>query len=88
MDITPSPAFCAACRIVLGGDTPNIVLPALRTAIGHEIRRIHGEILNGKRAIQLPLDPPAGAMRPDPLMALTLQQTAERGAKRRRRGND
>ena len=22
MDITPSPEFCAACRIVLGGDTP------------------------------------------------------------------
>jgi hypothetical protein len=39
MDITPSPAFCAACRIVLSGDTPDIVIPALRTALKRDIDR-------------------------------------------------
>ena len=41
MDITPSSEFCAACRIVLGGDTPDIVIRALRTELGHEIEQVH-----------------------------------------------
>ena len=76
MDITPSPAFCAACRIVLGGDTPD---RALRTELRRAIERVHRDIVDGRRAVVLPLDPPAGAQPPDPAMLLTIQQAAEEG---------
>ena len=39
MDITPSPEFCAAYRIVLTCDMPDIVIPALRTELSREIER-------------------------------------------------
>jgi hypothetical protein len=77
MDITPSPEFCAAARIVLGGDTPNIVIPALRTKLGAKIEQIHSEILEGKRVISFPPVPPAGALEPLPHM---LQPSRKRRA--------
>jgi hypothetical protein len=76
MDITPSPEFCAAARIVLGGDTPNIVIPALRTKLGAKIEQIHSEILEGKRVISFPLVPPAGALEPLPHMLQAVQEAA------------
>jgi hypothetical protein len=76
MDITPSPEFCAAARIVLGGDTPNIVIPALRTKLGAKIEQIHSEILEGKRVISFPLVPPAGALAPLPHMLQAVQEAA------------
>jgi hypothetical protein len=77
MDITPSKEFCAACRIVLGGDTPNIVIPALRTNPGDEIQRINAEIVDGKRVVQFPLDPPAGTLNPPPHMLEAVQKAVE-----------
>jgi hypothetical protein len=66
MDITPSPEFCAACRIVLGGDT-----------LGADIDQVHADILAGKRAVSLPLDPPAGTLEPWPHTLLAVQQAVE-----------
>jgi hypothetical protein len=50
MDITPSPEFLAACRIVLGGDSPTIVLSAIMNSGPEldEIRRVHAEIVELK----------------------------------------
>jgi hypothetical protein len=78
MDITPSPEFCAACRVILGGDTPDIVIAALRTTLRADIDQVHADIVSGKRVIQLPLDPPAGTLEPWPHMLLAVQRAAER----------
>jgi hypothetical protein len=78
MDITPSKEFCAACRIVLGGDTPNVVIPAMRTTARERIREIHAEIVVGKRVVEWPLDPPAGTLEPPPHMLKAMQDAAER----------
>ena len=67
-----------ACRIALGGDTPDIVIPALRTALRRDIEQVHKDILDGRRTVVLPLDPPVGTLQPDPLLLLTIQPTAER----------
>ena len=77
MDITPSPEFCAACRVILGGDTPDIVIPALRTSLRRDIDRVHQDILEGRRTVVLPLDPPAGTQAPLPHMLLAVQRAAE-----------
>jgi hypothetical protein len=77
MDITPSVKFCAACRIALGGDTPNIVIPALRTTLSANIQRAYDDILAGRRTVQLPLEPPAGTLEPHPNMLALVQQAAE-----------
>jgi hypothetical protein len=47
IDITPPPAFCAACRYVLGADDPATVFGAIRRG-GKPIKRvelIHAAIL-------------------------------------------
>jgi hypothetical protein len=77
MDITPSPEFCAACRIILGGDTPDIVIPALRTRLKRDIDRVHDDIVAGRRVVVFPLDPPAGTQAPLPRMLLAVQRAAE-----------
>jgi hypothetical protein len=64
MDFTLSPEFCAACRIILGGDTPDIVILALRTATAEAIHRVHADIREGRCDVTLPLDPPAGTLAP------------------------
>jgi ribosomal protein L37AE/L43A len=74
MDITPSPEFCQACRIVLGGDTPDIVVAALRTSAADRIREIEIEILAGRRGFVGPLDPPAGTLAPLPHMLKAIQE--------------
>ena len=78
MDITPSKEFCAACRIVLGGDTPDIVILALRTELADRIRQIQSDILEGKRVVEWPLDPPAGTLAPMPHMLKAVQDAAGR----------
>jgi hypothetical protein len=40
MNIGPSPAYCAACRYVLGGDDPRTVIGAIRQG-GRPIERVH-----------------------------------------------
>ena len=82
MDITPSPEFCAACRIILGGDTPDIVIPALRTALKRDIDRVHADIVAGRRVVVFPLDPPAGTQPPLPHMLLAVEQAAARAGRR------
>ena len=77
MDITPSLEFCAACRIVLGGDTPDIVIPPLRTSFKRDIDRVHDDIVAGRRVVVFPLDPPAGTQSPLPHMLSVVQQAAE-----------
>ena len=79
MDITPSPEFCAVCRIVLGGDTPDIVMPALlRTRLKRDIDRVHDDIVAGRRVVVFPLDPPSrGTQAPLPRMVLAVQRAAE-----------
>jgi hypothetical protein len=76
MDITPSPEFCAACRIVLGGDTPDIVLPALQTSLAARIGELQDEIVKGKRVIDFPLVPPAGTLAPLHHMLASIQDAA------------
>jgi hypothetical protein len=76
MDITPSPEFCQACRIVLGGDTPDIVVAALRTSAADRIREIEIEILAGRRGFVGPLDPPAGTLAPLHHMLASIQDAA------------
>ena len=76
LDITPSPEFCQACRIVLGGDTPDVVTPALRTDAADRIHQIHAEILEGKRPFMGPLDPPAGTLAPLPHMRKAILEAA------------
>ena len=83
MDITLSPEFCAACRIVLGGDTPDIVIPALRTAAAEAIHRVHADIREGRRDVTLPLDPPAGTLAPPAHMLAHIKEAVEeRGSSR------
>ncbi|MGA8445530.1 MAG: hypothetical protein WB766_10085 [Roseiarcus sp.] len=76
MDITPSPEFCAACRVILGGDTPDIVIPALRTTLRSDIQRVYDDIVAGRRVVVFPLDPPAGTQPPLPHMLLEVQKAA------------
>jgi hypothetical protein len=76
MDINPSPKFCQACHIVLGGDTTDIVVPALRTSAADRIREIEAEILDGRRVFVGPLDPPAGTLAPMPHMPKAILEVA------------
>ncbi len=83
MDITLSPEFCAACRIILGGDTPDIVIVALRTAAAEAIHRVHADIREGRRDVTLPLDPPAGTLAPPAHMLAYIHEAfEERGSSR------
>jgi hypothetical protein len=47
MDIKPTPEFCTACRIVLGGDDPATVLTAIREDDPRfeQVLRLHAEIV-------------------------------------------
>jgi hypothetical protein len=57
VDIIPSPEFAAACRILLSGDTPDIIDAVFRTPPLHQdVKRIKADILAGRRAVSFPLD--------------------------------
>jgi len=48
MDITPSPEYLEACRVVPGDDSPQIVLTLIMTGspVMDEVRRVHAEIVD------------------------------------------
>jgi hypothetical protein len=65
VDIIPSPEFAAACRILLSGDTPDIIDAVFRTPPLHQdVKRIKADILAGRRAVSFPLDPPPAECSP------------------------
>jgi hypothetical protein len=65
MDTTPSPEFCHACRVILGGDTSDLVIPAMRDPVLSQLlQQIYADLVEGRLPMPLlPLDPPAGTMR-------------------------
>ncbi len=64
MDITPAPEFLEACRRVLGADTPDVVIPALRDEwLAEKIQQVHAGILAAK-------EPHNPAPRPKPDLRL------------------
>jgi hypothetical protein len=77
MEYLPSSEFCAACRIVLGADTADVISVALGTALSADIQQAYDDIVAGRRRIQLPLVPPPGKLS-DPSMVTTLQIIADR----------
>jgi hypothetical protein len=51
MNITPTPEYLEACRVVLGDDSPRTVLDLMMkgSPLMDEVRRAHAEILDRKR---------------------------------------
>jgi hypothetical protein len=78
VDAGPGPKFFAACRAVTSGDTPAVVDAVRRTpALRQDVERIEAEIIAGRRAIRLPLSPPAGELEPGPHMIETIHAALE-----------
>ena len=78
MDIIPSAEFAAACRILLSGDTPDIVDAVFRSPpLLQQVKQIKADILAGRRAVSFPLDPPPGQMQPGPFMLETIRETTK-----------
>jgi hypothetical protein len=55
MNISPTPEYLAACRLVLGDDSPATILTAIMEGnpLMDEVRRIHAEIIDGERGAQI-----------------------------------
>jgi hypothetical protein len=51
MDISPTPEYLLACRIVLGDDSPRTVLGAMMSGspLLDDVRMIHADIVRFKR---------------------------------------